>query len=333
MKLVTFVIPSDPQVMPLLGLLIDNDCTVVDLAAGRQAIAGTSSPFLIDMLAFLDAGEAARETVYEIRDFVINQRPPATTYPLNEVVLLSPVPRPRSIRDCMVFKKHLIQATRTVAKWRSPALAKLDAWMETMRGKPLISLPKVWYEFPVYYKGNPFSVVGTDAQVHWPAYTEKLDYELEIGIFIGKTGCNITSEEAHKYIAGYTIYNDFSARDIQLREMAGRLGPAKGKDFDTGNAIGPYLVTPDEIPNPYNLTMSASINGEEWSRGNSKDMHFSFEEIIAYISQDETLYPGEFIGSGTVGNGCGLELDRWLKRGDLVELNVESLGVLQNVIV
>ncbi len=115
--------------------------------------------------------------------------------------------------------------------------------------------------------------------------------------------------------------------------MQGRLGPAKGKDFDTGNAMGPYLVTPDEVPDPYNLTMVARVNGEPWSRGNSGDMHFTFEDMIAYVSQDETLHPGEFIGSGTVGNGCGLELDRWLQPGDMVELEVEHLGVLRNRVV
>lgn len=333
MKLLTFVPASEPSAAPLLGVLINGDRTVVNFQAGSLVMTGTPKPFFADMLTFLDAGEAAREAAEQVRDFVITQRPPETTYPVSDVVLLSPVPRPRSIRDCLVFEKHLIQATRTVVKWRSPLLANLDAWVEKLRGRPLFSPPKVWYDFPVYYKGNPFSVVGTDAEVHWPSYTEKLDYELEFGVFIGKVGRNITQEAARNHIAGYAIYNDFSARDIQIREMECRLGPAKGKDFDTGNAIGPYLVTPDEVPTPYNLTMSAKVNGEEWSRGSSSSMHFTFEEIIAYISRDETLYPGEFIGSGTVGNGCGLELDRWLKRGDVVELDVEGLGVLRNVIV
>ncbi|HAA28373.1 MAG TPA: fumarylacetoacetate hydrolase [Cyanobacteria bacterium UBA8553] len=333
MKLLTFVPGSDLSATPLLGVLIDGDRTIVNLQAGSLVMAGVPEPFFTDMLAFLDAGEAARAVAERVRDFVITQRPPETTYPVSDVVLLSPVPRPRSIRDCLVFEKHLIQATRTVVKWRSPLLANLDAWVEKLRGRPLLSPPKAWYESPVYYKGNPLSVVGTDTEVHWPSYTEKLDYELEFGIFIGKTGRNITAQEAHNHIAGYAIYNDFSARDIQIREMECRLGPAKGKDFDTGNAIGPYLVTPDEIPTPYNLTMSARVNSQEWSRGNSSSMHFTFEEIIAYISRDETLYPGEFIGSGTVGSGCGLESDRWLKRGDVVELEVEGLGVLRNVIV
>jgi 2-keto-4-pentenoate hydratase/2-oxohepta-3-ene-1,7-dioic acid hydratase in catechol pathway len=124
-----------------------------------------------------------------------------------------------------------------------------------------------------------------------------------------------------------------SARDAQFKEMAGRLGPAKGKDFDTGNILGPWIATKDEIPDPYNLTMIARVNGEEWGRGNSGDMHHNFEELIAHVSRSETLFPGEFLGSGTVGNGCGLEHGRFLKPGDVIELEVSKLGVLRNRIV
>ena len=153
----------------------------------------------------------------------------------------------------------------------------------------------------------------------------------------GKPGIDIPKERAKDHIGGYTVFNDFSARDIQMREMSGRLGPAKGKDFDTSNAIGPCLVTPDEIPDPYNLTMAARVNSEYWSRGTSADMYWTFEEIIAYISQSETLYPGEFIGSGTCpgaqGRGCGLEMGKFLKAGDMVELEVERIGILRNKVV
>ena len=176
-------------------------------------------------------------------------------------------------------------------------------------------------------------MVGTDSNVVWPRYSKKLDYELEFGVFLGRSGKDISKADARSFIAGYTIFNDFSARDTQLHEMKGRLGPAKGKDFDTGNPMGPWLVTPDEIPDAYNLSMRARINGEQWSDGNSRDMHYSFEETIAYISNEETLHPGEFIGSGTVGGGCGLEMDRWLKPGDVVELEVQGLGVLRNRVV
>jgi len=170
-----------------------------------------------------------------------------------------------------------------------------------------------------------------------PPYTRRFDYELEFGIYIARQGKDIPRDNARKYIGGFTIFNDFSARDIQLNEQGGRLGPAKGKDFDTGNAMGPYLITPDEIPDPYRLTMTARVNGVEWSRGTSADMHYKFEDLIAYISQSETLYPGDFIGSGTCsgpqGRGCGLEMGRYLKPGDVVELEVDGLGVLRNRVV
>lgn len=160
-----------------------------------------------------------------------------------------------------------------------------------------------------------------------------MDYELEFGVFIGKEGKNIPRDRAHEYIAGFTIYNDISARDIQSKEMQLWVGPAKGKNFENSNIMGPCLVTPDEIPDPYNLKMIARVNGEVWSEGSSRDMYFKFEELIEYISRDETLYPGEFIGSGTVGFGCGLELGKWIKPGDLIELEVEGLGVLRNRVV
>ncbi len=143
----------------------------------------------------------------------------------------------------------------------------------------------------------------------------------------------LTQKSARDHIFGFAVFNDFSARDAQEIEMSGPLGPAKGKDFDTGNAIGPWIVTTDEIPDPHSLDMIASVNGEEWSRNNSRVMLHTLEEMIAFVSRDETLYPGEFFGSGTTGNGCGLELDRWLKPGDVVELEVERIGVLRNKIV
>jgi len=176
-----------------------------------------------------------------------------------------------------------------------------------------------------------------DTDVRIPPYTKQLDYELEWGVYIGKQGTDIPVDRAHEYIGGYTIFNDFSARDTQQHEMRGRLGPAKGKDFDTGNAIGPWLVTPDEIPDPYNLTMTARVDGEEWSRGNSGETSYRFDELIAYMSRSETLYPGDFIGSGTcsgrLGKGCGLEQGRFLTAGNIVELEVEHIGVLRNRVI
>lgn len=333
MKIITFVLRSQPQAVPRIGILIDNDSNVIDLQASHQILLNNPCPYFQDMLTFLDGGEKSVNIAEKIQYYITAQHPPKTIYSLHDITLLSPVPRPRSLRSCIVLEKRLIHATKTAASWKIPLISKLDTLAEKMHKKSSLNSPDSLYKSPTYYKGNPFSVVGTNAPVYWPSYTDKLDYELEIGIFIGKIGKNIKPEEAHKYIAGYTIYNDFSARDVQIREMMARLGSTKSKDFDTGNAIGPYLVTPDEIPHIDNLDISAKVNGTEWVKSNSSEMPYSFAEIIAYISKDETLYPGEFIGSGTVGKCSGLELNRWLKRGDVVELSVENLGVLRNVIV
>lgn len=334
MKLVTFDQKDDRQ---QIGAMTDDGRTVVALQAGAAAMTGALSPFFTDMLAFLNGGAAARDQALAVVDYAVGQKPPDAVVDFDAVHLLAPVPRPESIRDCMAFEQHIINTIRAVGLKK---LAPVDEWLEKHFGRRkslAYRVNKAWYERPIYYKSNRFSVVGPDADVRIPAYTRQFDYELEWGIFIGKPGADIPKNKARDYIGGYTIFNDFSARDIQMREIAGRLGPSKGKDFDTGNAMGPCLVTPDEIPDPYSLTMTARINGEEWSRGSSADMYWTFEDIIAYISQSETLYPGEFIGSGTCsgpqGRGCGLEMGKFLKSGDVVELEAERIGLLRNRVV
>ena len=334
MKLLTFIDQSGTQ---HIGALTGDESAIVILEVGLEAMDGGSSLHFTNMLTFLQGGVKACDKAQAVIEYVIDQQPPNATIPVKDVTLLAPVPRPESIRDCMAFEQHIINIIRAVGLKK---FAPLDEGIEKIFGrKSSISyrFNKAWYERPIYYKSNRFSVVGTDAEVRMPPYTQQFDYELEWGIFIGKQGVNIPMERARDYIGGYSVFNDFSARDIQMKEQGGRLGPTKGKDFDTGNAIGPYMVTPDEIPDPYSLTMTARINKEEWSRGTTADMHWTFEEIIAYVSQSETLYPGEFIGSGTCsgaqGRGCGLEMGRFLKVGDLVELEVEGIGVLRNKVV
>ncbi len=202
-----------------------------------------------------------------------------------------------------------------------------------MEEKNVLAVPEVFYRRPIYYKANRFSVIGPDADVIWPEYSKVRDFELEFGFFVKGRASDITKADAAAHIFGYTIFNDFSARDEQVVEMSGQLGPAKGKDFDTGNAMGPWIVTADELRDPYNLTMVARVNGEEWGRGSSSTMYWKFEDLLHFISRSETLYPGEFFGSGTVGNGCGLEQMRFLQSGDVVELEVEQIGVLRNRVV
>jgi len=338
MRLVTF----QHQGVQEIGALAEADSIVIRLQAAEQLRCGESNPQFQSMLEFLKGASASRDAAQRTVEFSLSQHPENVSLERASVELLSPVPRPESIREFMVFEQHVINCTRRfeMSPWRASA----DRWVEKTFGrKATLAYRKArpWYERPVYYKGNRMNVIGDGAQVTIPRYTQAFDWELEFGIFLCRKGRDISKEKALDYIGGYTIFNDFSARDIQRREMGGRLGPAKGKDFDGGNSIGPVLVTPDEIPDPYNLTMRARINGEEVSYGHTKGMRWKFEDLIAYVSQDETLYPGEFFGSGTgtvPESGanrccCGLEMGRFLKAGDTVELEVEKIGKLTNYVV
>lgn len=272
-------------------------------AAGRILdVNGASAEVPADMMGYLRGGAAARRTAEEA---LASARADAG-HDVGSVRLLAPLPRPNSMRDCLAFEEHL---------------------KNSMPGR---EIPALWYEVPVYYKGNPDTVQGTDADVEWPSYTEMLDYELEFAAVIGREGRDLSPEEGWGHIAGYTVFNDVSARDIQMKEMSLQLGPAKGKDMDGGNILGPYLVTSDEWDPRDGHAMVARVNGEEWSRGTTAAMHHDFGAIVSYISMGETLHVGDVIGSGTVGTGCGLELRKFPKPGDVIELEVEGIGVLRN---
>ena len=310
MRLVTFVVGS---AAPRAGALLEGDRRVLDLQGAYARLYHGTSPVLDSVLAIVEAGDQALDTIAQL----LKAASPSVTHARDEVRLLAPIPAPPQMRDFLCFEKHLVQAFEAVAK---------------LRGTPA-RIPQVWYERPVFYHPSRFSVCGPDADVPWPSYCEKLDFELEFGCYIGKPGKDIPRERARGHIFGYTIFNDFSARDEQTKEMAGQLGPGKGKDFDNGNAMGPCLVTADEIGDPYGLDMVVRVNGEEWGRGNSRDMHWKFEDCIAHAARSETLRSGEFFGSGTVGNGCGLEQMRFLEPGDVVELEVQRIGVLRNRVV
>jgi 2-keto-4-pentenoate hydratase/2-oxohepta-3-ene-1,7-dioic acid hydratase in catechol pathway len=307
MKLVTFETNGARHI----GAMLADGQSISDFTA-----AAPSAAHFRDMLALIDGGAAALDEAKALA------AKPKVTVKLSEVRLLAPVPEPRQMRDFLCFEQHLRQAR-----------ANRHLFGQGERVDPAtVELPQVWYEQPIYYKCNRFSVIGTGQDVLWPRYCKMLDYELEFGAFLAKGGKNIRRDNARSHIFGYCIFNDMSARDAQMKEMSGQLGPAKGKDFDTGNIMGPWLVTADEV-DPGNLTMIARVNGDEWSRGNSGSMKHKFEDILVHCSSEETLHPGEFFGSGTVGNGCGLELGRFLKPGDVVELEIQGLGTLRNRVV
>jgi 2-keto-4-pentenoate hydratase/2-oxohepta-3-ene-1,7-dioic acid hydratase in catechol pathway len=319
-KLISFQVATPVGVFTRVGALhqaciVDLNmayaaCLVDENEMQPQRLADAQVP--ASMLEFLEGGPSTMAAARRALEYaarreasVTGPKGQAVLYELADVRITAPLPNPPSLRDFIAFEEHIAATSKR-------------------RGQPI---PPEWYKAPVYYKGNHRTIIGPDQELVWPLGTEKLDYELELACIIGRGGINVSERDAHEYIAGYTIMNDFSARDIQFQEMACRLGPAKGKDFAT--AIGPCIVTPDEIADLGLLQMIARVNGEIWSQGRFGSIHWSFGQMIEHVSRDEPIYPGDLFGSGTVGGGCGLEFDRYLKPGDLVELEIQPIGVLR----
>jgi 2-keto-4-pentenoate hydratase/2-oxohepta-3-ene-1,7-dioic acid hydratase in catechol pathway len=273
------------------------------------------SPNFASMQALIDAGPSALATLSAL----VEGAGPGIA--ADSVKWLAPLPQPVQMRDFIVFEQHMRMAGWYGAKLR-------EKWGAAPAPDTPPPIPDIWYSQPLYYKCNRFAIAGPDTTVVWPDYSRVIDYELELACIIGMGGRDISVADAPRHIFGYTIFNDLTARDAQFREMQGPLGPAKGKDFDNANVMGPVIVTADAI-DATQLTMRARINGATWSEGSSSSMHWSFADMIHHVSRCETLYPGEVLGSGTVGNGCGLELGRFLKHDDLIELEVPGIGVLR----
>jgi fumarylacetoacetate (FAA) hydrolase len=298
----------------LLELLRDPDGLtqarhVAQETATMQSFGGTTATATpLAQAAFGMVSMAAREQISD--------------YPLENVTLLPPIPEPPTVRDFYSFEQHVKMAA-------------------ALRNRDII--PE-WYETPVFYFSNTSELYGQDSGVPYPVGSNALDFELEIACVIGRDGKDIAVEDANDYIAGYMIMNDWSARDVQARDMKQQLGPGKGKDFAT--SLGPWLVTPDEmatrrsgdgVSERYDMIMIARVNGREVSRGNFNQIYYSFPQMIAWASRNARLRVGDVLGSGTVGTGCILELGTsvqpWLQRGDIVELEIDGIGVLRNQIV
>ena len=326
MKLVTYSLPGKtPQARP--GMLLENMIIDLQIATewAQQTCGLAHERMPASLLALIQAGLPASDYARQVLEMVTRagdfselrdtqDRPFA--FPQTSVCLLPPI-QPVSLRDAYAFEDHVRKASEN-------------------RGR---QVPPDWYKYPAFYYTNAQTIIGHESPVHKPRYTQALDFELEIAAVIGTSGIDLDDEEAASHIFGFTIFNDWSARDVQLTEMKIGLGPAKGKDF--ASSLGPCILTIDELadcatdrPGVFNLGMTARINGQEKSRANFSDIYWSFGQILARISQDTTILPGEVIGSGTVGTGCLLELTKglgpWLQPGDLVELEVERIGILRN---
>jgi 2-keto-4-pentenoate hydratase/2-oxohepta-3-ene-1,7-dioic acid hydratase in catechol pathway len=322
MKLATYRAAGETRI----GIVEAEKGELFDLAAAARREGPSSAPFA-SMLNLIDADDAGLDRA---RALLAKRGGEADLWSdLAHAELLAPLPEPRQMRDAMSFALHIRQSGRGARAIQALHARGRDAFNAVMQ-EPLEDLPAVYRELPIYYITNRFTVVGPGATVKWPRYSNVMDYELEVGVVTRRTRSNIPAKEAGAHIFGYTIFNDFSARDRQAIEMQGRLGPAKGKSFDGSNAMGPWIVTPDELGDPQTLNVEVRVDGEMRAKGDTSRMLFSFEEVIAYASQDETIHAGEFFGSGTVGNCCGLEIGRFLESGDTIELHVHRIGVLTN---
>lgn len=322
MKLVSFLNDRDEDE---LGLLVDESV---------YSIKALDKQLPLNMSDFLFEGDEVMKRAKKLYEAVVKAPEKYIKALKKEAIkIMAPVPFPVSLRDAYAFRQHVAAGRKN-------------------RGLEMI--PE-FDQFPVFYFSNHNAVTGPGQVEFMPDHFDKLDFELEVAIVIGKEGRNIPASEADEYIAGFMIMNDFSARTLQMQEMKLNLGPAKGKDFCT--SIGPVLITPDELEDRltepmeghmgkcYDLEMKAYVNGKNLSQGNMADMHWTFAEIIERCSYGVDLLPGDIIGSGTVGTGCFLEIngtgkrldknykEQWLKEGDRISLEIEGLGKLENTIV
>jgi len=286
----------------------------VGLVVGSHVHALAQGETLLSLLG--DDGERLAAAAQTARD------DPADLLSLDDVVLRAPIPLPPTVRDFYAFEQHV----------------------KTARKRRGLEMDPDWYELPVFYFSNPYAVGGDGADITVPPGSAELDFELEVAVIVGRGGSDLTPQQAEEGIAGFCVMNDWSARDVQRREMKLSMGPVKGKDFAT--TLGPMLVTPDEISDArsgraYDLTMTATVNGREYSRASLAEIFWSFGEMISYASRGTRVEPGDVIGSGTCGTGCILELALvhggdaypWLQPGDEVVLTVDRLGSIRNRIV
>ena len=335
MKLVSFEVHTQLGRFERIGALAHG--TIIDLnaactglfaqssdsnAARRQAAALVPP----DMIEFLEGGVPARAAAEQavayagerLRHDAIALGPHGQRLAFSETEIrwLAPVPRPPMIRDGILLLDHYRVGMERLFK-----IAEKDRMPEAARS------------MPIFWKPSRAAVAGHMEPIRWPKYSEKLDYEFELGLYIGKAGEDIPAERAHEHIAGYTVFNDLGLRDVQPPEMSLRMGPAKSKDFATSKIMGPYLVTADEVPEVTGLRMINRVNGEVWFDGKISGWAFTFAQFIAHVSRDEMVNVGDFFGSGPPAFSVGFELDRWIKPGDVVSCEIEGVGILSNRIV
>lgn len=320
MKLYTFL--SDGRTQVGAGL---NDGTLLALADADRAAGGDGLRFS-SMLDLIDAGEAGLEAARSL----IGDPTREVVRRLEEVRLLAPLPVPRRLRDAGMFVEHLEIIRREMARIAARNAPDPEAAARELLETEQFKLPEVIYRRCCYYNGNHHAVLGPQEALKWPSVSEVLDYELEIGIVIGRGGRDLSPEQAERYVFGYTLMNDWSARDLQVDVSRSGAGPCMGKDFAT--SLGPCIVTADEIPDPHDLMISAWVDGEQWSVGSTRNMHHRIFDALSQFSRISPLVAGEVIGTGTCAHGSATEQGKRLAPGQEVELRSDAIGVLRNII-
>jgi 2-keto-4-pentenoate hydratase/2-oxohepta-3-ene-1,7-dioic acid hydratase (catechol pathway) len=325
LKLVTFERAGKAQV----GCMLDADRILVFEEACRLLpdFAPVTHHFR-NMLALIESGEVGLEAARMLAE----KAPAEATVALSAVRLRAPIPRPPRFRSMSSYPAHLARAQEGRARILAAEAGDPEAAFKAAQTKFIERPPAGYYETPVYWIMDPLCVSGPDDEIVWPAYSDWIDYELELVAVIGKSGRDIPKEQAEDFIFGYTLLNDLSARDEQAKAAATSLSiTAKGKDFENSYPIGPCIVTRDEI-DVYNQQATLRVNGEVWASGSTANPHWTFADFIAYASRAAQLVPGEMVSSATVGNCSGLEQARKGNPGDVVELEVSGIGILRNSI-
>ncbi|MGX1425785.1 2-keto-4-pentenoate hydratase/2-oxohepta-3-ene-1,7-dioic acid hydratase in catechol pathway [Bradyrhizobium elkanii] len=319
MRLVTFSVQSRRSV----GALLAND-RIVDLTASTAADSRASGWFR-SMQDMIEGGAEALSLARQI----ISHPSAAAIVPMVEAKLLAPLPRPVRMRDCNMFTEHVERFFERKDQLEAEAAAGSDQAAAQLAVAKRLRFDLL-LERLTYYTVDPLSVSGPDEDIQWPTYSMAADFELEWAVVIGTRGKDIPLNAARDHVFGYTIFNDWSARDEQLIHMEMGIGPGGGKDFDGAVTLGPCIATSDEFRDMSDVRMIARVNGEEWTNRSSRHMRFTFEQAIVEMSRSRTIFPGDIFASGTVLGGSGVDHGRSLKDGDAVELEVEGIGVLRN---
>ena len=322
MRLVTFRSRTSSSGPARIGALVQGDTKIVDLTSLHS-----DHPEFASMLEFIRAGEPALARARESIEKATAQN--QSLVGAADASLLAPLPNPPMVRDWGMMAEHALFFIHASANARAAREPDPKAALEKLKAQGAYDLPKNYFTLPRFYVANPLNLRGPEAVIEWPRNCDQLDYELELGLVIGKTGKDIPESGARAHMFGLTLFNDLTMRDVQVQEGS---ASGKSKEFDGSYVIGPCIATMDEFDDIYDITVRTRLNGEQKTESSTKTLRVTFERLIEHVSTSNTLHAGEIFGTGTFQNGCGVETARLLRDGDVIELEADKIGTLRNSI-